>query len=77
MIPGWEVTIWSIKVVDLGLEYEGFLIDPPEFLPLVLNGLLWDPPNSQATHGGSFLTLLSFLGIIPLLDNLRRDLKEQ
>ena len=77
MRPGWEYTIWSIAVIDPGLVSEGFLIDLPERLTLVLHGLLWDLPNSQETQGGSFLTFLSLLGIIPLLDNLRRYLKEQ
>ena len=63
--------------MDPGLVSEGFLIDPPEHLPLVLNGLLWEFPNKHATQGGSFLIFLSFLGIIPLLDSLRRDLKDK
>ena len=77
MRPGWADTIWSIEVMTLGLVSEGFLIDPLEHLPLVLHGLLWYFPNMQATQGGSFLILMSFLGIIPLLDSLRRDFKEQ
>ena len=56
---------------------EGFLIGPLECLPLVLHGLLWDFPNIQATQVGSFLIFLIFLGIIPLLDILMRDLKDQ
>ena len=46
-----------------------------EFLPLVLHGLLWDFPNRQVKQGGSFLILLISLGIIHLLDILRRDFK--
>ena len=60
-----------------GLVSEGFLIYPTEIFTLVLHVLLQELPNSQATQGGSFLICLSFLGIIPLLDNLRRNLKEQ
>ena len=43
-------------------------MDPPERLNLVLHGLLQDLPNIQATQGGSFLTLLRLLGVIPLWD---------
>ena len=50
---------------------------PHECLPLVLHGLLWDPPNRQLTHRGGVLTLLRFLGIIPLLNNLKCYLKEK
>ena len=60
-----------------GLVYESFLIDLPENFLLFLHDIFWYFPNRQATQGQSFLTLLRFLGIIPLLDNLRRDLKEQ
>ena len=67
MNPGWAETIWSIEVMDPGLVC----------LPLVLRGLLWEFPNRQATQGGSFMSLLSLLGITPLLDSLRRDFKEQ
>ena len=56
---------------------EGFLIDPPESLPLLLHGLLWVFTNIYETQGGSFLTLLNFLGIIPLFDSLKRYLKDQ
>ena len=77
MIPGWEDIIWSIEAMAPGMISEGFLIDPLECLPLVLHGLLWDFPNIQATQVGSFLILLIFLGIIPLLDILMRDLKDQ
>ena len=77
MRPCWEETIWSIETMDLGLVTEGLLIDPPESFHLVLYGLFWDFPNKQATHGESFLIFLSFLGIIHLLDSLRRYLKEQ
>ena len=52
-------------------------MNPPERLPLVLHGLLWEFPNRKATQGGSFITLLILLCIIPLLYNLRRDLKDQ
>ena len=59
-----------------GLVSEGFLMDPPESFHLVFRGLLWDLPNSQATQGGvRGLTLLIFLVIIPLLDNMRINLK--
>ena len=71
MIPGWAETIWSIEVMSLGLVYEGYQINLPEHFPLVLHGLLWYFPNIQATQGGSFLALLIFFGITPLLDNLR------
>ena len=77
MIPGLTDIIWSIKVMAPGLVSEGFLMDPPECFTLVFNGLLWYLPNRQATQGGSFLTLLIFLGIINLLDNLRRYFMEQ
>ena len=63
--------------MEPGLVYEGFLIEPPECLPLVIHGIMWDFPNIQATQVGSFLILLIFLGIIPLLDILMRYLKEQ
>ena len=56
---------------------EGFLIDPPECFPFFLHGILWDFPNNQATEGGSFLISLRLLVITPLLDSLRRYLKEQ
>ena len=77
VIPGWAETIWSIEDMALIMVYEGFLIETLECLPLVLRGLLWDFPNKQVTKEGSFLILLSFLGITPLLDSLSRDLKEQ
>ena len=60
-----------------GLVSEVFLIELPKNLPLVIHGLLWDFTNKQATQGGSFLILLILLGIITLLDSLRRDLKEK
>ena len=74
---GWAEIIWSIEFMDLSMVYEGFLIEPPECLTLVLHGLLWDFKNSQATQGGSFITLLVFLGIIIILYSLRRQLKVQ
>ena len=77
MIPGLEDIICSIEVMYLGMVSKVFLIDPPERLPLVLHGLLWDLTNSQVSQGGIFLTMMSFLGIIPFLDNLMRYLKEQ
>ena len=77
IIPGWEDTIWSIKVMAPGLVSEGLIIGLPECFPLVLHGLLWDFPNRKITQGESFMTLLIFLVIITLLDNMRRDLKEQ
>ena len=77
MIPGLEDIIWSIEFMSLGMVSKVFLIDPPERLPLVLHGLLWDLTNSQVSQGRIFLTMMSFLGIIPLLDNLMRYLKEQ
>ena len=49
MNPVWEETVWSIKVMELGMVSKGLLIDPPDFLRLVLHGLLWYFPNSQAT----------------------------
>ena len=61
--------------MTLGLVSTGFLMDPPDRLPLVLHGLLWDFPNIQATQGGGFWRFMRFLDIIPLLDNLSRDLK--
>ena len=75
--PGLAETIWSIDVMATGVVSEGLLVDPPKCLPLVLHGLLWEFTNKQATQGWSFLILLSFLGIITLLDSPRRDLKEQ
>ena len=75
MGPGWADTIWSIEVMAQVLVSEGFMIDLHECLPLVLNGLLWDFPNIQVKQRGSFLILLSFLGIIPLLNILRRNFK--
>ena len=77
MMPVWTETIWSIEVMDLGLVSEGLLVDPPECLPLVLYGFLWDFPNKKATHMASFMILMSFIGIIALLDSLTRDLKDQ
>ena len=53
------------------------MVDPPEIFPLLLHGILWDFPNRKAVQGDSFLTLTIFLGILPLLDNLRMDLKVQ
>ena len=77
MVPGWVDTIWSIDVVAPGLFSKVFLIDLIEYLPLVLHGLFCYFPNMQATQGGIFLILLIFLGIIPLLDILMMDSKEQ
>ena len=71
MRPDCSDIIWSIKIMDLGLVSEEFLIDPPKFLPLVLHDLLWDFPNSQATKEGSFLKIMNLLGVITLLGNLR------
>ena len=45
MSPGWAETIWSIEVMAPGLVSEGFLIDPLEFLTLILHGLLWEFTN--------------------------------
>ena len=61
----------------LGLVSEGLLVDPPESFPFLLHGLLWHFPNKQATQGRGFLISMRFLGIAPLLDSLRRYLKEQ
>ena len=58
-----------------GMVSEGFLVDSPECLPLILHGLLWYFPNNQATQWGVFMTLVIFMGIITLLDNLSRYLK--
>ena len=77
MSPGWAETIWSIDVMAPGLVSEGFLINPLDFLTLVLNGILWDFTNIQATQGWNFLIFMIFLGITPLLDSLIRDMKEQ
>ena len=52
MITSWEETIWSIKFMAPVLVSEGFLIGPPECLPLSLHGLLWESPNRQGTQGG-------------------------
>ena len=54
MIPGWADTIWSIEVMAPGLVSKGFLIDPPESLPLVLHIHLWDFTNRQDTKWGIF-----------------------
>ena len=77
MRSSWAETIWSINVLAPGLVSEVFLINPPERLPLILHGLLWDFSNSQATLGGSFPTLWILLGIIPFFDHLRGYLKEK
>ena len=77
MSPGCAVTFWSIDFMAPGMVSEGFLNDPPGNFLLVFYSLLWEFPKGQATQGGSLLTLLSFLGIITLLDNQRRYLKEQ
>ena len=66
-----------MEVMDPGLVLEGFLTDPTKRMPLVLHGILWGFTNSQATQGGNFFTLLSFLDIIPLLESLTRDLNYQ
>ena len=58
------------------LVSEGFLIGPPECLPLSLHGLLWELPNRQGTQGGG-LTLLILLVINPIWDILKRGLKEK
>ena len=58
MIPGWVDTIWSIEAMALDLVSEGFLIDPPECLLLILHGILWDFPNMQGTQVEIFLILL-------------------
>ena len=65
----------STEIMCPGLVSEGILIDPLECLSLVLHGLLWDFSNMQDTQEGSFLILIIFLGIIPILDSLKRDLK--
>ena len=66
MIPGYAETIWSIEVMDPVLVSEGFLIDPPECLTLVLHGLLWVLSNRQATQGGGS-EIAEFLGYCPPL----------
>ena len=63
--------------MDPGLVSEGFLIDLPDNFPSVIHVLLWYFPNTKVTQVGSFMTFLSFLCIIPLLDILRRYLKEK
>ena len=77
MKPGWTDTTRKIEAMDLGLVSEGLLIDPLDCLPLVLHGILWDFTNKQSKQGGSFLILLRFLGIIPLLDIMRKYLKDK
>ena len=77
VIPGWADTICSIDFMSPGLVSKSFLIHLPDCFYLVLHGLLWGFTNRQATQGGGVLTLLVFLGIIPLLESLRRYLKEQ
>ena len=77
MRPGWEEIIWSIEVMSPGLVSEIFLIDLLDCFSLVIHGLLWDFPSIQATHEGSLLVLMRFLGIIYLLNSLRRYLKLQ
>ena len=52
IIPGWAEIICSIEVTAMGIVSEGFLIHPPECLPLVLHGILWDLTNRQATKRG-------------------------
>ena len=59
------------------MVFKGFMIDLPEHLILVLHGILWNLRNRQAAQGGSFLTLMRLLGIVPFLGNISRDLKEQ
>ena len=39
MSPVWADTIWSMEVMSPGLVFEGFLIDPLEYLTLILHGL--------------------------------------
>ena len=73
--PGCAEIIWSIEVMASGLVSKGFIIDLPKCLPLNLDGLLWDLPNSQVTQGGGFTTLLILLVIITLLDNTRMYFK--
>ena len=63
--------------MDPGLVSKGFLMDPPESFPLGLHGLVWDFLNMQAAKEGIFLTFLRCLGVIPLLDNIRRNFKDQ
>ena len=75
--PSCADNIWSIKLMAPVLVSEGFLMDPPQHLPLVLHVLLWVFPYSQATQGGLGQTFLSFLGIINLLGNLSNYLKKQ
>ena len=77
MIPDWEDTIWPTEFMAPGLVYEGFLIDPHVYIPLLINDLLWELPNRQAMQGGRFIALLGLLGITPLLNNLRSVLKVQ
>ena len=48
--PGWVEIITTIELMAPGLVSKGLLINPPEFLILVLRRLLWDFPNSQATQ---------------------------
>ena len=49
MIPGWAEKIWSIEFMSPGMVSEGFLIDPPDCLSLVLHVLLWEFTNKHAT----------------------------
>ena len=71
-LGGWslvgQITYDKFKVMEPGLVSKGFLMDPPDHLPLVIHGLLWELSNRQAKQGGIFLTLLSLLGIRPLLE---------
>ena len=52
MIPGWEYIIWKIDDMSPGLVSKVFLIYPPEYLLLVIFGLLWYFPNSLESQGG-------------------------
>ena len=47
-IPSWLDIICSAEVMAPGFLSEGFLIDPPLFLPLFLHCILWYLPNRQA-----------------------------
>ena len=50
--PGWSDTIRSIEVMAPGMVSEGFLVDPPEILPLILHGLLSYLPDIEVTQVG-------------------------
>ena len=77
MRPSWADSVWPIKVIAPGLFFEGFLIDSPDIFPLVIHGLLWDFPNSQAMQGGGGYELVELHGYYSRLEISKEVFEEE